>query len=221
MQTVSNPSPKPELPPSNDPTSEVTVILQDLGQHGLWWWKVLRRANALSFLVPWPLPYLAWLVNKSAFQSPRRWYTYSSGWMTLSLAVTLAIHHSRYTALILRKEAIYPILAFLVLGAFSVFGVLAISVASPSQTIIGKTLTQNPNSTIGYIAPYMWSFMWSTLTYFILLFHPLLVLDGKALSAVVLLVCYSVAMVIHTAGHTMRLYLIGLIVTYSTPASRK
>lgn len=195
---------------------EAGQLLTILGRHGLWWWLVLLRVHAVTFLVPWPLPYIAWPFIRRRFSSvegrERAWYTQSSGWTTLSLMAAWLLNKFTHPNLTRDAKIAGELAKTLFSGSLLVCTILSLSVALPGQTILKSVLTQNPSFSIDYVVPFMWTFMCGFSAALVLTFgEQILALAWWTRPLLIFVAAYALAMIIHAIGHVIRVYMVGLV----------
>ena len=96
-------------------------------------------------------------------------------------------------------------------SAFLILTMLSLSVALPGQAILRLVLRRNPLFSVDFVAPTLWAFLWSIVAGTIMIFYADLPSALKVTAAVAAL--YAFAMDVHAILYTVRMYLLGLVLT--------
>lgn len=183
-----------------------TEVISALGRHGIWWWAIFIRTKTWAALLPWPVHYVLRLVPVQYLSDVE-----SSAWATLTIPISAYLIH--HLGVIPSRDAklAFECAKLLVSGAFLIGTILSVSVAMPGQALMKVILKKNPQFALEFVVPFMWGFMWSlTGAAALLCFYSEYVLLWFRPVAVCLAV-YGACMLVHAITHTVRMYLLGLM----------
>ena len=194
-----------EPQPPIEATSErlLAQLPADLGDHYFWLPKVLLRAGAWRWLVPWPLIWLALRWRDPNLKE------HGSVWLTAVILGALALGTEYLQSVDVKYTAEASRLLFA--SAFLILTMLSLSVALPGQAILRLVLRRNPLFSVDFVAPTLWAFLWSIVAGTIMIFYADLPSALKVTAAVAAL--YAFAMDVHAILYTVRMYLLGLVLT--------
>lgn len=192
-------------------------ILKD---HHCWWFRVLGIQQAWEFIIPFPLPEIVRFflrrLSKEYDEKKLPWWAgvHSSLWMTLTIILSAYSYYGSMRFESARLLSVYAADASKTLftAAFLLGTILSVSVALPGQAVIKSQIDRDPDFVFDFMAPFMWALMWG-------------IIGGLGLSLVYYLTplarniayvvgIYGACMELNALVHTIRMYMIGIILYY-------
>lgn len=225
---MSNRLTKPEAPgeaTQHEPSwTYKGIIVRVLAHDQTWWWRLLRLAQAWCFFIPWPLPYVLYMIPsfRRHFLTPRKRWTMASGWLTVCILFWLAFvfllpanasRDDKYAA-----EAAKILFS----GAFLLGTILSVSVALPGQAVIKTVIATKPEAVVDFVVPFLWALMWGISGAIALMFLPGIGnLHPKFRYVAIFFGLYGSLMEVNAMGHTIRMYTIGLLLWGDDEAKKR
>jgi len=193
----------PQTPTAAASERLLAQLPADLGDHYFWLPRVFMRAGAWRWLIPWPFLWMALRWRQPNLKD------HGSVWLSAVSLLALALGAQRLQSI----DVKYTVEAARVLfaSAFLILTMLSLSVALPGQAILRLVQRRDPLFSVDFVSPTLWAFLWSILAGTTMIFYDNLPPTLKVASAVVAL--YAFAMDVHAILYTVRMYLLGLVLT--------
>jgi hypothetical protein len=204
----------------NAAKDERARLQEVLGAHGLWIPRLLFVARAWEYVLPWPLGYVDYLFQYSR-SGPKRRRIDDSAWVTFVLVVwCYAAYVAKATPGHFEKSYAPDVSKILFSGAFLIGTILSVSVALPGQSLAKLALGRRPMFAVEFVLPMFWGFLSGIFGALLMLFFsglPHLVPGmseywGRIVQGFATIIAlYGAVMELNAIIHTVRMYLIGML----------